>query len=119
MNGFRIMSRILSLLTSISLLMAGSCDGPGSTVAPAAETLAGSNQVEAMINNYEKLTNEYVRVSKKLKKGDVSITVLYIELGKRTREESARLRQESPKMTPQQTQRVASIAARTAPYLQE
>ena len=100
----------------MTVLMLGSCERQGSTAT--SDTFTGSNQVEAMINDYDKLTNEYVRVSKKLKQGDVSITVRYIELGKRAREQSEQLQQESAKMTPQQTQRVASIAARTAPYLQ-
>ncbi len=70
-----------------------------------------------MINRHEKVTNEYVRVAKKLKSGDVSLTVRYIELEKAAREGSVKLRQEAPKMTPQQAQRVASISAKAAPYL--
>ena len=71
-----------------------------------------------MINSHEKVTNEYVRVAKKLKSGDLSLTVRYIELEKATREGSAKLQQATPKTTPQQAQRVAGISAKAAPYWQ-
>ena len=77
------------------------------------------NHVDLKINDYEKVTNEYVRVARKLKDGDVSVAVRYIDLEKRTREAAAALQQESPKMTPPQAQRVAAISAKTASYLQD
>jgi len=77
------------------------------------------NEVNVMINDYEKVTNQYLRAARKLKGGDVSVTVPYIELGKETRKCSAKLQQISVKMTPLQAQRVASISAKAAPYLQE
>lgn len=81
---------------------------------PAASPPA-NNEMEVKINHYEKLTNEYVRVSKKLKDGDVSITVRYIELEDGTKQERAALQQELAKMTPRQAQRLASISAKAAP----
>ncbi len=38
-----------------------------------------------VINDYEKVTNQYIRAARKLKGGDMSVTVPYIELGKETR----------------------------------
>ena len=76
------------------------------------------NEVDGMLNEYEKIATEYVRVAKTLKKGDVSITVRYIDLGQQTRDGSARLQQRSARMTPEQAQRLAAILAKTAPYLQ-
>lgn len=75
------------------------------------------NPIDQKIDNYEKVTTEYVRVAKKLKSGDVSITVKYIELEAQAKQESVQLQQEAPNMTPQQAQRLADIAAKTAPYL--
>ncbi|HEY1581515.1 MAG TPA: hypothetical protein VGF73_00285 [Chthoniobacterales bacterium] len=72
-----------------------------------------------MINKQEKVTNEYVRVAKKLKSGDVSLTVRYIELEHDMQVGSATLQKEAPKMTPQQAQRVAGISAKASPYLQK
>jgi hypothetical protein len=74
--------------------------------------------IDVKINNYEKTANEYVRVAKKLKQGDVSITVKYIQLGDQAKKESAQLQQQAPEMTPQQVQRVASIKSKTQPYMQ-
>jgi len=82
-----------------------------------AADLAPPNEVDGMINDYEKVTNEYIRVAKKHKEGDVSITIRVIELGKRTRESAAKLQQASAKMTPPQVQRVTQISSRAAPYL--
>ena len=77
------------------------------------------NPIEVKINNYEKTANEYVRVAKKLKQGDVSITVKYIELAAQAKKESAQLQQQTPEMTPQQIQRVATIKSKTEPYMRE
>jgi uncharacterized lipoprotein YehR (DUF1307 family) len=87
--------------------------------ASATATAAPLNEVDVKINDYEKVANEIDRVARKLKAGDVSLTVRYLDLEKRTREAAAKLQQESPKMSPPQAQRVAAISARTAPYLQE
>ena len=83
-----------------------------------AVAVAPVNEVDVMINEYEKVTNQYVRAARKLKGGDMSVTVPYIELGKETRKSSAKLQEIAAKMTPQQAQRVASISARATPYLQ-
>ena len=40
-----------------------------------AADLAPPNEVDGMINDYEKVTNEYIRVAKKHQHGDVSITI--------------------------------------------
>lgn len=59
-----------------------------------------------------------MRVAKKMKAGDVRLTVRYLDLGRRTREETAKLQKEASK-TPEQTQCVAAISAKSAPYLEE
>ena len=96
-----------------------SCSKESTAEAITAGTPAPVNEVDVMINDYEKVTNQYVRAARKLKGGDMSVTVPYIELGKETRQSAAKLQQISVKMTPQQTQRVASISAKAAPYLQQ
>ena len=70
-----------------------------------------------MINDYEKSTNEYVKVAKRLKGGDMSVTMRFIELGKTVREFPAKHQQLWAKMTPAQAQRVATISAKSAPFL--
>ena len=44
-----------------------------------------------MTNDYEEVASEYIRVAKKHKDGDVSITIRVIELGKHTCESAAKL----------------------------
>ena len=83
-----------------------------------AVAVAPVNEVDVMINDYEKVTNQYLRAARKLKGGDMSVTVPYIELGKETRKYSAKLQEIAAKMTPEQAQRVASISARATSYLQ-
>jgi uncharacterized lipoprotein YehR (DUF1307 family) len=109
-----LVSPALAILFAIKL---SSCshEDASATATPAAPL----SEVDVKINDYEKVANEYGRVAKKLKAGDVSLTVRYLDLGKRTREAAAKLQQESPKMSPPQAHRVGAISARTAPYLQE
>ena len=120
MEILKLMTR-LTLPTLVSLLAFVSCTKHNSTAlaTAASDPPLGSHQVEAMINDYEKVSNECRRVSKKLRDGDVSITMRYLELERRAKEESAQLQQASAQMTPEQAKRVAAISARTAPYLQD
>jgi hypothetical protein len=111
--------RAVRILTSLALvalftIVLSSCNEEN-----AAATAAPLNEVDLKINDYEKVANEYGRVARKLKAGDVSLTLRYLDLEKQTREAAAKLHQESPKMSPPQAQRVAAISARTTPYLQE
>jgi len=112
---FRILAPFaLAILFAVVL---GGC-GKESPDAATTGTPAPVNEVDIRINAYEKLTNEYVSAAKRFKGGDLSATVPYLDLGKSTREESAKLQQISGKMSPQQTQRLAGISAKVAPYLQ-
>lgn len=121
----RFLKQTLRLLGSLGfaiLIAAGpsACDQNSATEATngAGGAAAPANPVDLLIKEHEKVTNEYVRVAKKVKQGDVSLTVRYIELEQRTRDGSAKLQQASPKMTPEQAHRVATIKAKAAPYLQ-
>jgi uncharacterized lipoprotein YehR (DUF1307 family) len=112
--GFRTLASLaLAIVCAIGLSNCGK--GAASGKAPSAAPL---NEVDLRINDYDKVANEYGRVARKLKAGDVSLTIRYLDLGKRTREAAAKLQQDSGQMTPPQAQRVAAISARTAPYLQ-
>lgn len=106
-------TRALAILFAIALSSCGQ-DKASNTAGPAAPV----NPVDLKINDYERVTNEYVRVARKLKDGDMSVTIRYLDLEKQTKEAAAAVQQESPKMTPPQAQRVAAISAKTAPYLQ-
>jgi len=106
-------SKILATLAALLILgLAGCSRNTSNSNAPP------PSPIDLKIDSYEKVANEYVRVAKKLKDGDVSITVKYIELGAETQKGSAELAKAAPKMTPRQAQRVAEISAKTAPYLQ-
>ena len=102
----RLASLALVILFAVGF---GSCSRESITDASRATPVS---ELDVMINSHEKVANEYVRVAKKLKSGDVSLTIRYIEL------EKATLQHEAPKMTPQQAERVASISAKAAPYLE-
>jgi hypothetical protein len=111
---FRILASLaLAILFAVEFSNC-SRENASATATPAAPV----NEIDLKINDYEKVANQYAKVSKRLKGGDMSVTVPCIELGKQTREAAAKLQAESPKMTPPQTQRVAAISARMAPYLQ-
>ena len=111
---FRIVASLAFAILLAVELSSCSQENANATATPAAPV----NEIDLKINDYEKVANQYAKVSNRLKGGDMSVTVPYIELGRQTREAAAKLQEESPKMTPPQTQRVATISARTAPYLQ-
>ena len=94
------------------------CDKESTAEGTAAGSAAPINEVDVMINEYEKVTNQYVRVARRLKGGDMSATLPYIELDKEIRISSAKLQQIAAKVTPEQAQRVGSISAKAASYLQ-
>lgn len=116
----KLVKRTFSILASLALsvLLTVGLSSCGKESSEATVPVA-PNEVDIKLNEYEKVSNEFVRIAKQMKEGDVSVTVRFIELGKRTRDGSAKLQQEAVKMTPPQTQRLASISAKTAPYLQE
>jgi hypothetical protein len=72
-----------------------------------------------MINEYEALTDKYASLARRLKGGDMGVTIPYIQMGDSLKEWPAKLQKISGKMTPQQTKRVADITAKVAPYLQQ
>ena len=115
----KFVKRTFRILTSLAFVTLFTIALSNCSEQNAAATAAPLNEVDVKINDYEKVANEIGRVARKLKAGDVSLTVRYLDLEKRTREAAAKLQQESPKMSSSQAQRVAAISARTAPYLQE
>ncbi len=86
--------------------------------AKAKATATPMSETEILIRKYDKASKEYGRVARKIKGGDVSLTVRYIESGRQIRELSARLDQQAAALSPSQKQRVAAISATNAPYLQ-
>ncbi|CAN5432231.1 hypothetical protein BH20VER3_BH20VER3_09460 [soil metagenome] len=114
-SSFRILlSLVFAILSAAGM---GGCDRESAT--PVAATAAPLSPLDAMINDYEKTSKEYDRVASKIKSGDVSLTVRYIDSGKRVRELTAKLNQEAGQMSPAQKQRIAAISAANAPYLQQ
>ena len=111
--------RILAPLALVIVLAVGlsSC-GQESNTTPAAPP-APVSEVDAMINEYEALTNQYASLAKRLKGGDMGVTIPYIQMGDSLKEWPAKFQQISGKMTPQQAQRVAAITAKVAPNLQQ
>jgi hypothetical protein len=110
-------NRILPLLSLAALVAVEltSCNQATSTAA--ADPPVPLNEVDRMINDYETVVNEYVHVAKMHQSGDLSVTMKLIADEELTQQTAAKLQQQSAKMTPAQTHRMARISARTAPYL--
>lgn len=116
-------SRILASLAFATFfaIELSSCE-PENTANPNSMTAAAPgplNEVDVLINEYEKSANAYRKVAKKLKDGDVSVTVRYIDMGKELRAWPAKLQQVAGKMTPEQAKRAAAIETSAALYLQK
>ncbi len=104
----------VTLATVFALQLSG-CGG-GKTTEPATPA-APRNEIDVMIDRYEDASGDCLRMAKKHTTGDVSVTVLLIVARKTFQTEGAKLQQSAAKMSPAQAQRVAAIAAKTAPCL--
>lgn len=104
----------LTLAAVIAFQLSG-CGGDKTTETAAAPT--PRNEVDVMIDQYEKASGDCLRMAKKHTTGDVSVTVLLIVARKTFQTEGVKLQQSAGKMSPEQSQRVAAIAAKTAPCL--
>jgi hypothetical protein len=86
--------------------------------APAAENAGPQDETDVALNNYEKLVKEYSRVARKHQGGDVSVTMLYIDLRHQTEAATAKLQQQKAQMKPVQAHRFAKLFNSVQPYLQ-
>lgn len=105
-----------SLLFAIVLAFQLSGCGASNTVDTAVASTP-RNEVDVLIDEYEKASNECLRISKRHSTGDVSVTVLLIGARETAEQEQAKVQQAAAKMSPAQAQRVAAISAKTAPCL--
>ncbi len=75
---------------------------------------SSSNDVDGMINEYEKIMKEYVDIVQKVKKGETTQTERMQELSTKTQEWSKKIADIAPKLTPEQSQRIANISKMAA-----
>ncbi|MEO7723732.1 MAG: hypothetical protein ABIU29_03455 [Chthoniobacterales bacterium] len=104
----------LTLFIGIAFHLSG-CGASGTTDTAAAPTPI--SELDAMINEYENASSDCLRMAKKHTTGDVSVTVLLIVARKTFQDDGVKLQQSAAKMSPEQSQRVAAIKAKTAPCL--
>ncbi|MBA3650184.1 MAG: hypothetical protein H0W66_01565 [Chthoniobacterales bacterium] len=101
-----------------AIVLAFQLSGCGaSNTADTAVASTPRNEVDVMIDEYEKASNECLRMSKRHTTGDVSVTVLLIVARKTAQQEQAKLQQAAARMSAAQAQRVAAITAKSAPCL--
>jgi hypothetical protein len=116
----KLVRRTFRILASIAfaLLLAGSLGSCGQGNNGGAQAAATPvNEVDAMLDGYEKAGLQCRKMAKKLHEGDVSVTILFLNAGDDFRQYPAKHAQLWAKMTPAQAQRAAQIAAKTAPDL--
>ncbi|MEO7166726.1 MAG: hypothetical protein ABI016_06780 [Chthoniobacterales bacterium] len=123
-DGKQFVKRTFRILAPLVLLAAfdfglTSCgpDSTGATGSTASGPAAPMNEVDVLLNDYDKSSTEYIRMSRKLKGGDLSVTVLYLEAKKDVQSWPAKLQAAAGTMSPGQAQRAAEITAKTAPHL--
>ncbi len=107
---------LLALIAPL-LLVLGGCgeDAPDATAKKAPHVHL--NEIDFMINDYEKAATDFAKTVKKFKAGDVSLTMRYIDDGRAIQDRQAKLREAAARMTPAQTQRAAAISAKVTPDL--
>lgn len=111
-------SFVLALFFALGLGLGSCSDGDSNGASAQSGTPAPLTETDLAINEYDKTVTEFVRVARRFKGGDLSVTVRYLELSTTTKEQAAKLQQDPAKLNPQQTARVAEISARAAPFLQ-
>ncbi len=104
---------LLALPIFFSLELIG-C-GEGEKAGPAVNA-APANEYDVLLNDYEKAANQYMRLGRKLKGGDVSVTVIYMEAEKAMKADEAKLEAASARLTPAQKQRLAEVKTKVAAY---
>ena len=103
----------LAFATFIATQLSGcGSDAPETVAAP-----TPVSELDALINDYEKASTECLRMANKHTTGDVSVTVLLIVARKTFQNDGVKLQQSAGKMSPEQSRRVAAIAAKAAPCL--
>ena len=107
---------LVSVIAPLLLALAG-CgdDAPGTTSKKAPHVHL--NEIDFMINDYEKAATDFAKTAKKFKAGDVSLTMRYIDEGRGVLGWQAKLQQAAARMTPAQTERVTAISAKINPDL--
>lgn len=109
-------SLLASCAFAVSVLLGSGGCGPGDSPEPAAQ--APQNDVDLLLNDYEKSAMQFAKTARKMKAGDVSLTLRYIEQRKEVQAWQPKLQAAQPKMSPAQAQRAAAITAKVAPDLQ-
>lgn len=111
-------SLLASCAFAVFLLLGLSGCGQGDP-SGAAASQAPENEIDFLLNDYEKITTQFVKTARKMKGGDVSLTLRYIDQSKGLQAWQPKLQAAAPKMSPAQAQRAAEIKAKAAPYLQK
>ncbi|MGI8432063.1 MAG: hypothetical protein ACR2MW_07230 [Chthoniobacterales bacterium] len=109
----------LALFVAVGVVGCGEGSAPEDVAASAEETVVPQDPLDGKINDYGKLVKDYRKVARKHAAGDVSVTLLYIDLRHQTETATAQLQQQSAQMKPAQARRLAKLSAAVAPYLKE
>jgi hypothetical protein len=103
---------------ALALLCLGPLGGCGESKNDASAN-APATPVDQMLNDYEKVSNSFIKVAREKAEGDVSVTLRFIDLSDELRDWPKKHQQLWAQMTPQQAQRAAAITAKAAPLLRK
>jgi len=105
------------LLALVSLFALGLSNCSKEAPPEAAVPAAPLTELDRMINDYERIVDEYVKAFKRHQGGDMAVTMRLLEDEDAMKQIGAKLQQKSAEMNPAQKQRMAAIAAKKAPYV--
>lgn len=118
----RLTSIVCILLLTIFISSCGKKDattGSGSTDSKKETTSgSGSSEIDGMIDEYQKLMDEYVVIVKDVKNGKTSEMSKMQDLSTKTTEWSKKLSDIAPKLSVEQSERIRKISENAASQMQ-
>ncbi len=113
---FRLPASII-LICLLALGFSGCGQESASEEASVTEPTGPLDEMDVKLNEYQKLVKEYSRIARKHTAGDISVTLLYIDLRRQTETSTANLQAQMGQMKPIQVRRFSKISTSVAPYL--
>jgi predicted nucleic acid-binding Zn-ribbon protein len=104
----------------MAFLMGGFCftTSAGVVPTPNATVIFAGDNIDKLLDEYEKVINQYIKLYKKAMSGDMTAMNEYVKIAEKAQQLSEKISKAADKMTPAQKKRLASIADKMVKAIQ-